>query len=70
MVTIPRVCRRFNIKTAGMTLRAQLSRVKDELLPSKSSPVIVFPVAVGKGKRREKLKQRMQQERREEVGGC
>ena len=43
-VTNPRrVCRRFNIKTAfksGMTLRAQLSRVKDKLPTSMSSCVV------------------------------
>ena len=37
---IRHLCRRLNIKTAGMTLRAQLSRVKDKLQPSKSSCVV------------------------------
>ena len=63
---IRRVCRRFNIKTAfksGMTLRAQLSRVKDKLPTSMSSCVVYsIPCSCGKvyiGETTRRLEQRI-----------
>ena len=78
MVTIPyvsglsedirRVCRGFNIRTAfksGMTMRAQLSRVKDKLPSSMSSSVIYsIPCSCGKvyiGETTRRLDQRMKE---------
>ena len=60
------MCRRFNIKTAfksGMTLRAQLSRVKDKLLTRMSScAVYSIPCSCGKvyiGETTRRLEQRI-----------
>ena len=78
---IRRVCRRFNIKTAfrsGMTLRAQLSRVKDKLPPSMSSCVVYSCGKVYIAETTRRLEQRisehqdacMKLRRGEEVCGC